>query len=95
MANSFHSRPALTDNGTVSPISLETASRAWVTLAGTFGGGTATVEITLDGSNWVAYPGGAKTSPDVVEIQGPIKAARVTLAGATTPSLSVAFGIQS
>lgn len=62
-----------------------------ILVAGTFGGGTATLEVSADGTNW--YP----TDPAASWTSSGLKAVtlgkgilfRVTLAGATAPSLNV------
>lgn len=64
----------------------------WAHVAGTFGGGTCTLEYqTPGGGTWYAIEGGAFTSGPisrVVQLPGncPVRA---TLSGATTPSVAV------
>jgi hypothetical protein len=60
-----------------------------VVLTGTFGGGTAQVETRLASGSAVNIPDGAVTSSDIFTIDlGAPAAIRVTLAGATAPSLT-------
>lgn len=58
-------------------------------LAGTFGGGTVTVEGSPDGgTTWVAVQGYSYTSASIVNIAFRWTAIRLTLSGAVGPSLT-------
>jgi hypothetical protein len=61
-----------------------------VHMSGTFGGGTATIEVTADGVNWVP-PVTAPASllaPGVLVWQGSALGVRAKLTGATSPNLN-------
>lgn len=81
----------LTTNTSTSELSAHNGA-IWLHLSGTFGSGTATLEYKLPGtSTWVAYEGGAFTVGPVNRVvsapaESPV---RVTLSGATNPSLTV------
>ncbi len=58
-------------------------------LAGTFGGGTVTLEASPDGgTTWVVVDGSAWTSAVVANIEFRWTALRLTLTGATSPSIT-------
>lgn len=60
-----------------------------VYVAGTFGGGTVTVEAELpDGSGWVAVAGGAITEAGMHVIDAGPFVGRLSLAGATGPTIN-------
>lgn len=59
-------------------------------ISGTMGGGTVTLEaLAPDGSTYVACAGGAFTSAGLHVINAASFTGRVTLSGATSPSISV------
>ena len=84
----------LDENESTVGISCEQASQVNVGCSGTFGGGTATIEISLDhGATWVSS-GITMTAPGSKVLTAPATQVRVTLSGATAPSVKCACGIQ-
>jgi len=86
--------PALNANEVSESISMEDAEKATLVAIGTFGGGTVTWQITLDGTNFVSS-GLTQTAPGKVDLTIPCKAARASLAGATAPSVNCAAMIRT
>lgn len=81
----------LSANGSTATLSVQVTA-LFLQLSGTFGGGTAVVEYKpLGSSTWYAVEGASFTSGPVSRVLSlPISAvARVTLSGATSPSLVV------
>ena len=62
-----------------------------VIVAGTFGGGTASAQIEDEGGNWVNITDGSGTSAFTKVINCADFRIRVSLAGATAPSLNVSM----
>jgi len=85
---------ALDENEVTEAISMETFEKATLVAVGTFGGGTLTWQITVDGTNWVTS-GLTLTAAGKVDLAIPCKAVRGSLAGATTPALVCAGAFQT
>lgn len=75
-------------------IGMENIQQATIACTGTFGGGTATVQISVDGTNFVTS-GLTLTAAGKVDLTIPCKAMRVALTGATSPSLVVAMAART
>lgn len=82
----------LAANGSTVGVDIIKAYQTVVTVTGTFGSGSAQVQTcadpTLVSPVWL-NSGGALTSNGSVTVSGPATAVRVTLSGATSPSLNV------
>lgn len=79
---------ALNANESSKPVDMLNAEKARFGAAGTFGAGTMTLQITLDGSTWHSS-GLTLTAAGSVELTTPCKQARWTLTGATAPSINM------
>ena len=85
--NTTHSLGTITGaSGNSSGVSMKDATKAVVTVTGTFGGGTATLQTCADPQAtspvWVATAS-TLTSDGSVTVTGPVRAIRVALSGAT------------
>ncbi len=81
---------ALNANENTIAIGAENLQEATIVASGSFGGGTITVFITVDGTNFVTS-GLTLTATGKVQLTIPCKAFRCTLTGATAPSVVCAF----
>lgn len=78
----------LTADGSTAAIQFE--GEGTINAAGTFGGGTLTVETSYDGGvTWVAEADGSFTLDSTVGFKSGPCQVRTTLAGATTPNVVV------
>jgi hypothetical protein len=68
---------------------MTNAEKARFAAQGTFGGGTMTLQITPDGTNW-SSSGLTLTANGQCQLTTPCKQARWTLTGATSPSITMA-----
>lgn len=81
----------LTANGSTSTVSWPSLSRGTFFVTGTFGGGTCVLQASRDqGTTWVNVPNASLTANGYAnfQINAPV-ILRVTLSGATSPSLFV------
>jgi hypothetical protein len=83
----------LVDNGTMGPVSVEDMENGpRVQVTGTFGSGSAQVQISLDGSAFFNF-GTALTADGLMDTALPkCKSVQVVLTGATTPTVDAAVG---
>jgi hypothetical protein len=96
MANKIEVTPAqaITANGSVAANIPYMNSFGAITavVTGTFGSGTAKLEFTLDGINWVDSGITGLTAAGALKMTGvACKAVRVVVTGSTTPTISVVF----
>ncbi len=98
-----HAMGTLSANGNSTALSMLHAYDADITVTGTFGGGTATVQVCADVAAavpvWSTYDDGSGPNPltanGTVVVTGPRSGVRVNLAGATSPSLVVSCTMRS
>lgn len=83
----------LTDNGN-SEWQSSNSGIAIVIVSGTFGGGTAQIQIEDEGGNAVAVSNGSGTSAFTRQVHCGSFRVRVNLTGATSPSLNVSHRAQ-
>lgn len=92
-----HAMGTLAANGNSTALSMAHAYDADITVTGTWGGGTATVQVCADVTAtvpvWTTYDDGSGPNPltanGTVVVTGAYQGVRVNLAGATNPSLVV------
>ncbi len=81
----------LTTNASTAGRSMQGALKTLVTLAGTWGGATVTVEYCPNPQatvpQWIAVASGAKTADAVVTVTGPVNAIRATMTNVGTTSV--------
>lgn len=85
---------ALNANENTIAVGAENIQEATIVAVGTFGGGTITVFVTVDGTNFVTS-GLTLTSAGKVQLTIPCKAFRCTLTGATGPSVTCAAAMRT
>jgi hypothetical protein len=88
------SAAALNANENTISVGAENIQEATIVASGTFGGGTATVQITVDGTTFVSS-GLTLTATGKVQLTIPCKAFRVALTGATGPSVICAAAMRT
>lgn len=81
----------LSTNTSTTGVSMKNATKAIVTLAGTWGGATVTVQYSPNPQatvpQWLTVSGGAQTSDSTVTVNGPVNAIRCTMSSAGTSSV--------
>jgi hypothetical protein len=98
--NVFLTMGAADDNGNLNanenskPVDMQAIEKGTFAATGTFGGGTATLQVSMDGTNWVSS-GLTLTAAGKVDLTIPCKQARWNLAGATSPSLVCACALRT
>jgi hypothetical protein len=85
---------AINTNESSKGVDMTNAEKARFAAQGTFGGGTMTLQVTLDGTNW-STSGLTLTANGSVELTTPCKQARWTLTGATSPSITMGASIRT
>lgn len=85
---------ALNANENSIAVGAENIQEATIVASGSFGGGTITVFITVDGTTFVSS-GLTLTATGKVQLTIPCKAFRCTLTGATAPSIICAAAMRT
>jgi len=76
-----------TSNGSTNAASVSTGNHT-ITITGTFGSGTASIEASFDGTNWVAIPSSSVTAASMFNIYTYACNLRLTVTGATSPDIT-------
>ncbi len=85
---------ALNANEPTKAYDITNMDKATIAATGTFGGGTLTVQLSNDGTNWFSS-GLTIAAAGKVDLAIPAKFVRGNLAGATTPSLNVTMALRT
>jgi len=85
---------ALNANENSAPVSMDNIEKATFAAAGTFGGGTMTLQVSMDGTTFVTS-GLTLTAVGKVDLTIPCKQARWALTGATAPSVTMACALRT
>lgn len=77
--------------GAGTPIDVSEHTAKYVHVIGTIGGGTPTIEGSMDGTNWISV-GGVLASNTLVSIPQTLKQLRIAVASSALTGTSFVFG---
>jgi hypothetical protein len=85
---------ALNANESTKPVDMMNIEKGTFAAVGTFGGGTLTLQVSMDGITWHSS-GLTLAAAGAVTLSIPCKQARWTLTGATAPSVTCSCALRT